>query len=63
LDETVGSMARNERDKLYVSKIVLNPEVTFYGSKQPTKDELDALHHRAHEACYVANSVKAEIIV
>jgi organic hydroperoxide reductase OsmC/OhrA len=63
LDEAVGSMARNERDKLYVSKIVLNPEVTFCGSKQPTKDELDALHHRAHEECYVANSVKAEIIV
>jgi len=62
-DEAVGSMSRNERDKLYVSKIVLNPNVTFCGGKQPTEHEFDALHHRAHEECYVANSVKAEIIV
>lgn len=63
LDEAIGAMARNDRDKLYVSKIVLNPDVTFCGSKQPSERELDALHHRAHEECYIANSVKTEIIV
>jgi organic hydroperoxide reductase OsmC/OhrA len=63
LDEPIGSMERNDDDKLYVSKIVLNPEVTFCGSKQPSDHELDALHHRAHEECYIANSIKAEIIV
>jgi organic hydroperoxide reductase OsmC/OhrA len=63
LDEAIGAMARNDGGKLYVSKIVLNPNVTFCGSKQPSEHELDALHHRAHEECYIANSVKAEIIV
>jgi organic hydroperoxide reductase OsmC/OhrA len=63
LDEAVGTMARNDRDKPYISKIVLNPDVTFRGNKQPSEQELDALHHRAHEECYIANSVKAEIIV
>jgi organic hydroperoxide reductase OsmC/OhrA len=63
LDEAIGSMAQNDRGKLYISKIVLNPRVTFGGNKQPSEHELDALHHRAHEACYIANSVKSEIIV
>jgi organic hydroperoxide reductase OsmC/OhrA len=63
LDEAIGSMSRNDHDKLYVSEIVLSPDVTFGGSKQPSEHELEALHHRAHEECYIANSVKAEIIV
>ena len=63
LDEAIGAMARNDSGKLYVSKIVLNPNVTFCGSKQPSEHELDALHHHAHEECYIANSVKAETIV
>jgi len=63
LDEAMGSMSPNDRDQLYVSKIVLSPDVTFSGSKQPSGHELDALHHRAHEECYIANSVKADIIV
>jgi organic hydroperoxide reductase OsmC/OhrA len=63
VDEATGSMTQNERGKLYVSKIALNPDVTFGGSKQPSEHELDVLHHHAHEECYVANSVKAEIIV
>jgi organic hydroperoxide reductase OsmC/OhrA len=57
LDEAIGAMARNDGGKLHVSKIVLNR------SKQPSEHELDALHHRAHEECYIGNSVKAEIIV
>jgi organic hydroperoxide reductase OsmC/OhrA len=64
LDEAICSMSRNDHDKLYVSEIVLSPpDVTFGGSKQPSEYELDALHHRAHEECYIANSVKAQIIV
>jgi organic hydroperoxide reductase OsmC/OhrA len=63
LDEAIGSMSRNDHDKLYVSEIVLSPDVTFDGSKQPSEHELEALHHHAHEECYIANSVKAEIIV
>jgi len=63
VDDAIGSMTRNEHGKLYISKIVLRPDVTFSGSKQPSKDELDALHHHAHEECYVANSIKADIVV
>jgi organic hydroperoxide reductase OsmC/OhrA len=62
-DSPVGVMTKNEHGKLFVSKITLAPAITFSGSKQPSADELDALHHHAHEECYVANSVRAEVVV
>jgi organic hydroperoxide reductase OsmC/OhrA len=62
-DAPVGVMTKNEQGKLFVSKITLNPAITFSGSKRPAAEELDALHHRSHEECYVANSVRAEVVV
>lgn len=62
-DAPVGVMTKNEQGKLFVSKITLSPAITFSGPKQPSADELDALHHRSHEECYVANSVRAEVVV
>ena len=62
-DSPVGIMTKNEHGKLFVSKITLNPAIAFSGAKRPSADELDALHHHAHEECYVANSVRAEVVV
>jgi organic hydroperoxide reductase OsmC/OhrA len=62
-DAAVGVMTKNERGKLYVSKVTLRPRIAFSGAKQPSEAELAALHHRAHEECYLANSVKAEVEV
>ena len=62
-DAAVGVMSKNEHGKLFVSKITLNPVITFGGTKRLSSEELDALHHHAHEECYIANSVRAEIAV
>lgn len=62
-DEAVGVMTKNERGKLFISTITLRPAIAFGGDRQPSADEIDALHHRAHEECYIANSVRAEIVV
>jgi organic hydroperoxide reductase OsmC/OhrA len=62
-DAALGVMTKNENGKLFVSKITLNPAITFSGSKRPSPEEIDALHHHSHEECYVANSVRAEVVV
>ena len=62
-DDAVGEMAKNERGKLWVSKVTLSPKITFAGEKRPSPEQLDELHHLAHEECYIANSVKSEIVV
>ena len=61
-DEAVGTMARNERGKLAMSTVVLRPAIAFSG-EAPAPEALADLHHRAHEECYIANSVKSEVVV
>jgi organic hydroperoxide reductase OsmC/OhrA len=62
-DAAVGVMSKNEHGKLFISKVTLNPVITFSGPKRPSPEEFDALHHHAHEECYIANSVRAEVVV
>ncbi len=62
-DEAVGVMTRNERGKMWVSKATLAPAIVFTGEKRPTQAQFDELHHLAHEECFIANSVKSEVVV
>jgi len=62
-DEAYGLLERIERRKMAVTRIFLRPRIVFSSDKQPTPDELANLHHLAHEECYIANSLKTEIVV
>jgi organic hydroperoxide reductase OsmC/OhrA len=62
-DDAVGEMTKNERGRLWVSKVTLSPAIAFAGEKRPSSEQLAELHHLAHEECYVANSVKSEVVV
>ena len=62
-DSAVGEMTKNAAGKMWVSKITLNPAIVFAGDKRPSAAQLDALHHLAHDECYIANSVKSEVVV
>jgi organic hydroperoxide reductase OsmC/OhrA len=60
-DHAVGVMTKNESGALWVSRVVLTPAVTW--TKGPDSVGESALHDKAHHACFIANSVKTEIIV
>lgn len=60
-DEAVGVLVRDANGRCFMSRVTLRPEVVFDGERQPTAAEIDALHHRAHEECFLANSVKTEV--
>jgi organic hydroperoxide reductase OsmC/OhrA len=62
-DDALGVMTKNERGKLFVSKVTLRPRIAFSGAKQPSAAELGELHHHAHEECYIANSVLTEVVI
>ncbi len=62
-DEAIGVMTKNERGVPWVSKVTLAPVIAFKGDKLPSAEELAQLHHAAHDACFIANSVKTEIAV
>jgi organic hydroperoxide reductase OsmC/OhrA len=60
-DAAEGVMTKNDAGKLWVSQVTLRPTVTFAPGHGPTPEALDALHHKAHEECFIANSVKSEV--
>ena len=61
VDEAVGTMGRNARGKLAMTRVVLRPAVTFGPGPQPDAQALAALHHEAHDACFIANSVNTDV--
>jgi organic hydroperoxide reductase OsmC/OhrA len=62
-DRAVGIMTKNERGKLFVSKVTLDPEISFSGERRPTPEQIAELHHLSHRECFIANSVLTEIAV
>ncbi len=61
-DQAVGTMESDESGKISMIRVVLRPEVIFSGST-PCLIILETMHHEAHELCFIANSVKSEIII
>ncbi|PZQ61399.1 MAG: peroxiredoxin [Phenylobacterium zucineum] len=61
-DEAVGVMEKNEAGRMAVTRVTLHPEIHYEG-RRPTAEEADHLHHEAHEECFIANSVKTEVVV
>jgi organic hydroperoxide reductase OsmC/OhrA len=62
-DQAVGVLDKDAAGRLAVVKVTLRPEVTFGGEGSPTPEELRQLHDQAHHACFIANSVKTEVLV
>jgi organic hydroperoxide reductase OsmC/OhrA len=60
-DVATGVMEKNAEGKVAMTVVTLHPEVTFSGDHLPSREELDKMHHDAHEACFIANSVKTDV--
>ncbi len=61
-DEAEGRMERVARGKVAITRIALRPRILFAG-RRPDAAELATLHHEAHERCFIANSLRSEIVV
>jgi len=60
-DDATGYLERTEGGYA-MTRVVLRPAATYGGDRSPGRDEVETLHHRAHEACFIAKSVLSEII-
>ena len=61
-DAAEGVMGKDERGKIAVTAIKLRPAIRFSG-REPSREELDRLHHEAHEACFIASSLRTDVTV
>jgi len=62
VDEAVGTMRADAAGKPWVAEVVLRPAITYSGAA-PSAEEEAALHHRAHEECFLARSVRSDVRV
>lgn len=60
LDYPEGVMTKNDRNKLFVSSITLNPKITFVDT-DPDINTIMEMHNQAHDNCFLANSVITKI--
>jgi len=62
-DAVSATMSKNEAGKVWISRIVLHPEITFSGDKRPTATDIADLHHKSHAECFIANTVRSEVVI
>ena len=61
-DAPEGRMGRLEQGRYWVERVTLRPRITFAG-EPPSQGEIDALHEEAHQLCFIANSVRSEVVI
>ena len=60
VDEAEGVMEKNSAGRMAMTVVTLRPRLTWSG-EPPSAEQLAELHHKAHEACFIANSVTTEV--
>jgi organic hydroperoxide reductase OsmC/OhrA len=61
-DDAEGVLEKRDDGKMWMSRVTLRPRVTW-GGGGPNEAAVADLHHRAHDACFIANSVTTEVFV
>jgi organic hydroperoxide reductase OsmC/OhrA len=62
-DDAVGFLEKNAAGKLAMTRVELHPRVRFAAGSEPSAEALAALHHTAHEHCFIAQSVSTAVTV
>jgi organic hydroperoxide reductase OsmC/OhrA len=62
-DTAEAELSQRDDGKFWVSRITLNPKAIFSGDKIPDAEAIRAMHEKAHEHCFIANSTSSEVIV
>jgi len=57
-DQAIGVMENDEQGLMAMTQVKLRPKVIFSDDKEPTLEQLEKMHHQAHQQCFIANSVK-----
>lgn len=62
VDQAVGLLGQDTGGNTAMIRVRLRPEASYSGSNIPSPEEIERLHERAHELCFIANSVKTEVV-
>ena len=62
VDEAGGVLEKGADGRMAMTRVTLRPRIEW-GGEGPDEAALAELHHKAHEACFIANSVTTEVVV
>ena len=62
VDEAEGVLEKDAEGKMAMTRITLRPRIGWSG-ETPSEEAMEGLHHKAHSACFIANSVKTAVTV
>ncbi len=62
-DAAIGHMEKDAEGKTAITKVLLRPCASYSGERIPQRAKIEGMHHRAHELCFIANSVKTEVVI
>lgn len=62
-DKASALLGKNDSQKISVTEIKLSPTIVFSGEKRPTTEELKAMHEKAHNNCFIAQSLKTKVTI
>lgn len=60
-DAASGVLAADADGRQAMTEVTLRPAVRFGGGRRPEAAEIHRLHHAAHAACFIANSVRTAV--
>jgi organic hydroperoxide reductase OsmC/OhrA len=63
IDNAEGVLDKDAEGRMAMTRVTLRPSARFSGELVPSPQEIERLHHDAHEKCFIANSVKTEVLV
>lgn len=61
-DAAIGVLAKDADGGMSISRVTLRPEVRIVGANRPSADDAAALHRAAHARCFIARSVRCEVV-
>ena len=60
-DDAVGYLGKDEHGRMAMTRVILRP-MCRYAGEAPDSVLIEKLHHRAHELCFIANSVTSDVV-
>ena len=62
-DKAIAFLGKNSKGKMSVTKIELNPKITFKDNFEVSQNEMTKMQDRSHRYCFIANALSDEVEV
>jgi organic hydroperoxide reductase OsmC/OhrA len=63
VDNATAFLEKNDQGALVITRVVLKPEVLFADGVEVERQMIEKIHHQSHERCFLANSVRSDVII